>query len=73
MEVEKHNLFVVKRASPLVGETRLALPQLKPRPLSEAKTKPKPKTKLEDKGISRENKKIQDIFYAESFVKTSRK
>ena len=52
-----------KGVSPLVGETRLALPQpkLKPlpkantKPLPKAKTKPKPKTKLEAKGLSLEN------------------
>ena len=73
MEVKKCNPFVVKGASPLVGETRLALPQPKPKPLPKAKTKPKPKTKLEAKGLTLENKKKLDIFYAKGFVRTSRK
>ena len=73
MEVKKYNPFIVKGASPLVGETRLALPQPKPKPLHRANIKPKPKTKFEAKGISPENKKKLDIIYAEGFAKTSRK
>ena len=71
--MKKYNPFVVKGASPLIGETRLALPQPKPKPLPKAKTKPKPKTKLEAKGLTLENKKKLDIIYAKGFVRTSRK
>ena len=37
------------------------------------KTKPKPKTKLEARGLTLENKKKLDTIYAKGFVKTSRK
>ena len=37
------------------------------------KPKAKPKTKLEAKGLSPENKRKLDIIYARGFVKTSRK
>ena len=37
------------------------------------KTKPKPKTKLEARGLSLENKKKLDTIYAKGFVKTGRK
>ena len=37
------------------------------------KTKPKPKTKLEARGLSLENKKKLDISYAKRSIKTSRK
>ena len=42
-----------------------------PSPKSQAKTKPK--TKLEARGLSLENKKKLDIIYAKGFVKTSKK
>ena len=40
---------------------------------SNPKTKTKPKTNLEAKGLSQENKKKLDISYASGFVKTGRK
>ena len=40
-------------------------------PKSQAKTKPK--TKLEARGSSLENKKKSDIIYAKCFVKTSQR
>ena len=43
----------------------------KPKPKS--KVRPKAKIKLEAGGLSRENKKKQDIIYARNFVKTSKK
>ena len=62
MEVKKYNPFVA-----------VVKPKPKPMPLPQAKIKPEPKTKLEEKGLSLENKKNLDIIYAEGFVKTSRK
>ena len=50
----------VKKINPFV---------VKPNP----KTKTKPKTKLEAKGLSQENKKKLDIIYAKGFVKTCTK
>ena len=41
--------------------------------MNEHKPKAKPKTKLEVKVLSLENKKKLDIIYARGFVKTSRK
>ena len=41
--------------------------------MNKHKPKAKPKTKLEAKGLSLENKKKLDIIYAKGFVKTSRK
>ena len=41
--------------------------------LNKHKPKAKPKTKLEAKDLSLENKKILDIIYARRLVKTSRK
>ena len=41
--------------------------------MNKDKPKAKPKTKLEAKGLSLENKKKLDIIYAKGFVKTSRK
>ena len=43
------------------------------KPPSKSKTKLKPKTKLEARGLSLENKKKLEIIYANSFVKISRK
>ena len=42
-------------------------PKIKP------KTESKPKTKLEARGLSLENKKKLDTIYVKGFVKTSRK
>ena len=70
MEVKKYNPFVVIKPKP------------KAKPLSNAKYKPtgstrerssKPKTELEAKGLTLDNKKKLDITYAKGFVKTSRK
>ena len=41
--------------------------------LNKPKPKAKPKTKLEDRGLSLENNKKLDIIYAKGFVKTSKK
>ena len=41
--------------------------------MNKHKPKAKPKTKLEAKGLSLENKKNLNIIYARGFVKTSRK
>ena len=70
MEVEKYNPFVVIKPKP------------KAKPLPKAKIKPtgstrerssKPKTEFDAKGLTLDNKKKLDTFYAKSFVKTSRK
>ena len=70
MEVKKYNPFVVIKLKP------------KAKPLSKAKIKPtgstreqssKPKTELEAKGLTLDNKKKLDTIYAKGFVKTSRK
>ena len=45
----------------------------KPQPLPKAETQQKPKTKLEAKGLSPENKKKLDIICAKGFVKISRR
>ena len=58
MEVKKYNPFVVK-------------PKTKPKPMP--KPLPKPTTELEARGLILENKKKLDTFYANGFVKTSRK
>ena len=52
MEVKKKNPFVVK---PLAKTKPKIKP--KPQPLPNAKTTPKPKNKLEARGLSLENKK----------------
>ena len=59
MEVKRYNPFVVIKP--------------KPKPRVKPKAKPKPQTKLVAGGLALENKKILDIFYAKSSVKTSRK
>ena len=41
--------------------------------MNKHKPKAKPKTKLEAKGLSLENKKKLDIIYVRGFVKTIRK
>ena len=41
--------------------------------MNKRKPKAKPKTKLEAKGLSLENKKKLDIIYAKGFNKVSRK
>ena len=56
MEVKKYNPFVVNKPKP----------QPKPKP----RVRLKAKIKLEAKGLSLENKKKLDIFYAKGFVKT---
>ena len=64
MEVKKYNPFVVKTKP--TGFTRERSSKTKP------KIKPKPQTKLEARGLSLKNKKL-DTIYAKGFVKTSRK
>ena len=69
MEVKKFHPFVVKpktKTSPLVRP-------LVPQPLPKSKTKHKPRTKFEARGLSLENKKKLNNTYAKCFVKTSRK
>ena len=61
MEVEKHNPFVVKPNPKTTGST------------SARNSKTKPKTKLEAKSLSQENKKKLNIIYAKGFVKTCKK
>ena len=61
MEVKKYNLFVVKPT----GSTHERS--------SKPKAKPNPKTKLEARGLTLENKKKLETIYAKGFVKTSRK
>ena len=61
MEVKKYNPFVVIKSKP------------EAKPLHKAKIKPKPKTELEAKGLTLDNKKKLDAIYAKDFVKTSRK
>ena len=70
MEIKKFNPFVVIKPKP------------KAKPLPNAKIKPtgstrernsKPKTELEAKGLTLDNKNELDIVYAKGFVKTSRK
>ena len=41
--------------------------------MNKLKSKAKPKTKLEARGLALENKKKLDIIYAKGFVKTSKK
>ena len=41
--------------------------------MNKRKSKAKPKTKLEAKGLSQENKKKLNFIYAKGFVKTSKK
>ena len=62
MKVKKYNPFVVK-------------PKTKPKRASPlgTQTKPQPKTTLEARGLTIENKKKLDTIYAKGFVKTSRK
>ena len=60
MEVKNYNPFVVKPN-----------PKPKPKPLPKATTKHEPKTKLEAKGLTLENKKKLDMIHAKGFVKTS--
>ena len=61
MEVKKYNPFVVKPNPKTTDSNR------------ERSSKTKPKTKLEAKGISQENRKKLDIIYAKGFVKTCKK
>ena len=65
MEVKKYNPFTVKTKP--TGFNRELSSKTKP------KSKPKPQTKLEARGLSLENKKKLDTIYAKGFVKTSRK
>ena len=85
MEDKKSDPFLVKGASPLVPQSLAKTkpkPKPKSQPLPKAKTKPagsarernsKPKTKLEAKEHSLEDKKKLDINYDKGFVKTSRR
>ena len=61
MEVKKYNLFVVIKSKP------------KAKPLPKAKIKRKPKTELEAKGLTLDNKKKLDTIYTKGFFRTSRK
>ena len=61
MEVEKYNHFVVKPNPKTTGFTR------------ERSSETMPKTKLDAKGLSQENKKNLNIIYAKGFVKTCKK
>ena len=61
MEVKKYNPFVVFKSKPTA------------KPLPKAKIKSKPKTELEAKGLTLDNKNKLDTIYAKGFVKTSRK
>ena len=64
MEVKKYNPFVVIKPKPKpTGSTRER----------SSNARPKAKIKLEAGGLSLENKKKLDIFYARGFVKTSKK
>ena len=61
MEVKKYNPIVVKPSPKTTGSTR------------KRSSKTKPKTKLEAKGLSQENKKKLDFIYVKGFVKTCKK
>ena len=70
MEVKKYNLFVVIKPKPMTtGSSRERSSKPKPKP----KARPKATIKLQDKGLSLENKTKLDIIYATGFAKTSRK
>ena len=62
MEVKKYNPFVVFKPKPK-GSTRER----------SSKAEPKPKVKLEARGLALENIKKLDIIYAKRFVNTNKK
>ena len=61
MELKKYNTFVAKSNPKTTGSTL------------ERSSKTKPKTKLQAKGLSQENKKKLDFIYAKCFDKTCKK
>ena len=74
MEVRKYNPFVVKPLAKTKIKSKGASPWVsQPQSLPKAKVRPKPKTKLEARGLSLENKKKLDSIFAKGFVMTIRK
>ena len=71
MEVEIYSPFAVVKPLPK-PKTKSITKARRASPLG-TQSKPKPKTKLEAKGLTLENKKKLDIIYAKEFVRTTTK